>query len=208
MRRVITFQLLFRVIFLSLIMVFTTVGPAFPEMTLNDNVNIEGALSLDGENRGIIFVDGFWSQTKAASPPWYQILPGNKRFVVVMNDEAVLDRETGLVWERDTIDNCYTWFEALDYCYSAYIGGRGGWRLPTIAELTTLISTAITNPALPEDHPFTNIQAEDIDEYWSSTTVAGDVSNAWRCGFEMGIIGYDDKLANYRHYIRAVRSGR
>ena len=31
-------------------------------------------------------------------PSWYQILSADKRFVLVMNDEAVLDKETGLVW--------------------------------------------------------------------------------------------------------------
>ena len=34
-------------------------------------------------------------------PTWSQILPASERFVLVMGDEAVLDKETGLVWAKN-----------------------------------------------------------------------------------------------------------
>ncbi len=195
-------QLPLLVVSLAFIAIFATAGPVFSEMTLNDNVNIEGAFSLDGENSGLNFAD--WRrQTTAASPPWYQVLPGNQRFELVMNNEAVLDRETGLVWERDTSNDWYTWYEALDHCYSAYIGGRGGWRLPTIAELSTLVDRTQTEPALPVGHLLTNVQSSN---YWSSTTDANYTNCAWRVDF-----GYGGACGNlYKansYYVRAVRSG-
>jgi hypothetical protein len=37
-----------------------------------------------------------------ANPSWDQELPAAQRFIVLsnLNNEAVLDRETGLVWQR------------------------------------------------------------------------------------------------------------
>ncbi len=202
MLRMRSLQLFSLVVLLSLTVIFATAGPVFSEMTLNDNVNIEGALSLDGENSGLNFAD--WRrQTTAASPPWYQVLPGNQRFELVMNNEAVLDRETGLVWERDTSNDWYTWYEALDHCYSAYIGGRGGWRLPTIAELATLIDETQTDPVLPAGHPFINVKL--VDSYWSSTTSASFNNFAWLVNFGSGAVHSD--YNSYSYYVRAVRFG-
>ena len=200
MKRITLLPLFFLVGFLVLMTIFVTVGPVFSEMTLNDNVNIEGALFFEGESSGLNFADGR-RQTTAASPPWYQMLPGEKRFVLVMDDQAVLDRETGLVWERNTIEgDTYTWYAALEHCYQAYIGGRGGWRLPTMAELTTLIDKTQI-PVLGE--PFTNVN---LSLYWSSTTAADNANFAWCVRFYDGGVGVLSKSDNY--YVRAVRSGR
>jgi len=200
MKRITLLRLFFPVGFLVLMTIFVTVGPVFSEMTLNDNVNIEGALSLDDEAGGIIFADNS-RQTVAGVPPWCQIIPTDERFVPVMKDgEAVLDRETGLVWERNTIEgDTYTWYAALEHCYKAYIGGRGGWRLPTIAELTTLIDK--TQIPLPAGHPF----GVKLSGYWSSTTYASSEGGAWFVRFGNGGVGYGGKSGNC--YVRAVRSG-
>lgn len=101
-------------------------------------------------------------------PSWYQILPADKRFVLVMNDEAVLDKETGLVWERSPSNDKKDWDTANEIVRDKIIGSRKGWRLPTIEELTTLVDPSRHNPALPKGHPFINIQS---DLYWSATTV-------------------------------------
>ena len=71
---------------------------------------------------------------------------------------AVLDRETGLVWELNTdVNVTHTWDGAVMHCYGATIGGRKGWRLPTISELMTLVEPLNINPATQENI-FTNIQ--------------------------------------------------
>ena len=133
---------------------------------------------------------------------WDQILPANERFELVMNNEAVLDRETGLVWERNTIDTIRDWPQAQSYCYKNNIGGRGGWRLPTIAELRTLVDTTQFNPALPAGHLFTNTKS---DGYWSSTNYADVSSYAWYIVFVSG--GAFSKPKTHSYYVRAVRSG-
>lgn len=98
-----------RSLILSCIVAVTLVVMLVPvamSVDLNDNVNVAGELFLDGNDCGVTYPDGT-RQTTAASPPWCQILPAAQRFVLVMNDDAVLDRETGLVWQRETSDTTY-----------------------------------------------------------------------------------------------------
>jgi hypothetical protein len=68
--------------------------------------------------------------------------PG-KRFVVLaaFNNEAVLDKETQLVWMRQFIVSpggpVYL-YQASEACHNANAGGRRGWRLPYVHEVTSL----------------------------------------------------------------------
>jgi len=100
------------------------------------------------------------TQTMAAAPPWSQRLPVSERFKLVLDTgilmpqyPAVLDKETGLVWERDTNNTMGDWYDACDYCYNLALGGRKGWRLPTVEELSSLVDPLKSNPSLPDGHP-------------------------------------------------------
>jgi hypothetical protein len=97
-----------------------------------------------------------------ATPSWDQTLPAASRFVVLanLNDEAVLDRETGLVWQRTVpFIEFGTAADAALYCLNQSTGGRFGWRLPAAPELASLIDkTAVApQPALPTGHPFIGV---------------------------------------------------
>ena len=93
---------------------------------------------------------------------WDQVLPAAGRLKLVMGGEAVLDRETGLVWQRVLSDWGISWEQAVNYCLRARIGGRYGWRLATLQELFTLVATeyppgtpGLSGPdPLPAGHPF------------------------------------------------------
>lgn len=65
------------------------------------------------------------------------------RFKIVMNGEAVLDDETGLLWERNPdirggSEIFWIWKNAEHACLTKIIGNRKGWRLPTVWELSSL----------------------------------------------------------------------
>ena len=137
---------------------------------------------------------------------WHQIIPTAERFELVMNDEAVLDRETGLVWQRTTSDTTQSWYDAQLYSYDLIINNRKGWRLPTEDELATLLDTTQSDPMLPDGHLFTNVKHEMRDAYWSSTTCSENTDNAWNIYFWDALISVNDKSGS-RHYVRAVRSG-
>lgn len=108
-----------------------------------------------------------------ATPSWDQTLPSATRFIVLSNfdSQAVLDRETGLVWLRSPSSSSpEPWIVASGRCLRlTTTGKRGGWRLPTINELGSLIDpSATTGPALPSGHPFTGLNPN-FGSFWSAT---------------------------------------
>lgn len=191
-------------LFLVTILIFAAEQSAVSEMTLNDNVNIEGDIFLNGTGGGINFPDGSEQRT-AASPPWSKTITTG-RFEEVLGGYAVLDHETGLVWEKNTSDGTLDWYAAQAYCYPLVLGGRRGWRLPTVDELTTLMFFGDNPELLPSGHPFTNAKKW---YYWSSTPAVesnGDTLSAWSVYFTYygGVI---PNLKSTGFYVRAVRSG-
>lgn len=129
-----------------------------------------------------------------AEPAWSQKLPAATRFVVLTdwNSEAVLDRETGLVWERSPATTTHTWSAARFQCVSRTTGGRLGWRLPSVAELASLVDPSVPRPGptLPPGHPFTTVQSAD---YWSATTNAENPTVAWIVLFGSGNVLSNNK---------------
>ena len=130
-----------------------------------------------------------------ATPSWDQKITTG-RFVILANwnSEAVLDRETGLVWHRSPSTNTVNWFLARNSCNTLAVGHRRGWRLPTIQELASLIDADPANadsPRLPIGHPFLNIQPS---AYWSATifesaTEPGPSFLGWHVFFSNGTVG-------------------
>jgi hypothetical protein len=139
-----------------------------------------------------------------ATPSWDQQLPASTRFIVLSNwgGAAVLDRETGLVWEKSPSTGTFAWEEAQYQCNNLTVGNRKGWRLPTIQELASLVDPTQSNPALPAGHPFSNVQSS---YYWSATTFAFDASSAWAVRFNDGGVGPGGKSGGY--FVWCVRGG-
>jgi Protein of unknown function (DUF1566) len=129
-----------------------------------------------------------------AVPSWDQTLPASTRFIVLsnMSSAAVLDRETGLVWERVPGSGTFPWLDAQASCNVKSVGNRKGWRLPTVQELASLVDPSIPfpGPTLPPGNPFQNWQS---NVYWSSTTLASDSSQAWFVLFSNGVVYHDFK---------------
>jgi Protein of unknown function (DUF1566) len=127
---------------------------------------------------------------------WDQALPADNRFVVLpfppLND-VVLDRNTGLLWEKLPSEMGTTWASAKANCINKAVGGQKGWRLPSIAELASLIDPSITfpGPTLPPRNPFGTVQST---FYWSASTDASDPNHAWVVAFAEGSVFPINKL--------------
>jgi hypothetical protein len=126
-----------------------------------------------------------------AMPSWDQTLPSSTRFIVLsnFNSEAVLDRETGLVWERSPVSALGTgWFNAVSACESLIVANRLGWRLPSVQELASLVDPTQSNPALPPGNPFEGIVGLFGSVYWTAATVEADATAGKAVDFSAGSI--------------------
>jgi hypothetical protein len=145
-----------------------------------------------------------------ANPSWDQQLVASTRFVVLLNwadavhpagGAAVLDRETGLVWEQSpstTLIDARAGARA--HCNVLVTGGRVGWRLPKIQELQSLKDPSVTDPtgegnilALPAGNPFANVKSQftvppagEIVSayYWTDNVVDGFPNDTWAVSFD------------------------
>lgn len=141
-----------------------------------------GWLALAGTSGGQATANGPYY----ATPSWDQTLPASTRFVVLANfgNAAVLDRETALVWERSPDATALPWAQARLACANKTIGGRKGWRVPSLPEMMSLVDPTQSNPALPVGHPFVaptvgSPVGEDRNA-WTATSVADDGQFAWQ----------------------------
>ena len=121
------------------------------------------------------------------------------------------------------VNDTYNWFDARESFIPAVndsapcdmtscpgpvtgLGGYHDWRLPTVAELQTIVDLTVLgcgSGSLCIDSIFEPTTA---GLYWSSTTFAGDSSLAWDVTFNGGNVVIDYKIASQP--VRAVRGGR
>ena len=85
---------------------------------------------------------------------------------------------------------------------SEQLGGYSGWRLPTSAELQTILDCNFGSPCI--DPIFGPTAA---DDYWSSTSRAIGPGNVWVVNFDDGFVFTDQKTQVFDR-VRAVRGGR
>ena len=135
------------------------------------------------------------------------------RVLTEFNGDAVLDKETGLVWERKPIKEAVPWPNARLMCAQKALGGRGGWRLPTFNELASLVDPGVQDPTvlrLPAGHPFVDVQPA---AYWSATVFADQPGFALIVDFEFvsgsdAPIGVNDaNTGGGPKHVWAVRGG-
>ncbi len=135
-----------------------------------------------------------------AVPSWDQTLvcattTNCPRFIVVMGGDAVLDRETGLVWERSPGSELFGSLSLAAFkCTNKTLGSRKGWRVPTISELGSLIDPNVPSPGptLPAGHPFIGVTSSPNSFYRSATVRAGFDDQVWVAKFSFGGLGTEN----------------
>lgn len=124
----------------------------------------------------------------------------SSRFTCLWGNQAVLDNETGLVWQRtagSVLNGERTWEDARG-CSPA--GSRGGWRLPSFHEFASLAY------GLPPEAPFTLPAAG--SSFWTMTTSAANVLRAWTGTTPVGttLFSYSTTRKDLTRHFWCVRS--
>ena len=136
---------------------------------------------------GVMDVPGVSADVPGSSQQGEKNLAVSERFVILpsFNNEAVLDKETGLVWERSPQTASARWSVGRRTCVEKNVGGQKGWRLPSLPELQRLVDSSVAppGPTLPPGHPFLAVQSA---VYWSETRVGEDPKGAWAVHFGLG----------------------
>jgi Protein of unknown function (DUF1566) len=124
---------------------------------------------------------------------------------------VVTDNFTHLTWQRSVDSNEYTWASAKDYCASLALAG-GGWRVPSVKELATLVDVGVPQPGFSQAEPAIDSAAfpdTPAAEFWSSS--ASDSGKTWMVDFLVsqnswgsGILVYTDAKTDPER-VRCVR---
>ena len=113
----------------------------------------------------------------------------NSQIRFTESPDGWLDTRTGLEWSRTLGET--SWSDAQSLI-------PPGWRLPTIAELFSVVDNTRSGPA-------TELPNTQSSSYWSATSYAYYPDGAWYVGFFFGGAYYDFKSLN--GYVRGVRGG-
>lgn len=156
---------------------------------------------MDAGDDGGATVDREWALWPVVEQPAY-----------VVGANTVEDPGTGLIWlraeETGTITDgeiaTYSWDSAKSRCgelAAATFEGRSDWRLPTVAELISIIDVTRAGPAIDvAAFPGTGTF------YWSSTQYADPNGGPWGVAFDVGFSSLG--LATGSFYVRCVSGGR
>lgn len=156
--------------------------------------------------------------------PWNGWYPKSVRYDLGAGGALVLDRQTGLIWAAEASSEEVTFEQAQHYTEQLEIGGLRGWRVPTIAELHTLLQSNLFwfgtdnagrpiplrdpyPPGTPIDQKYqcnidTTIFADGAATFWSCTQKYKQRESVWAVDFRFSSDTKCQKTSKQR--IRAV----
>ena len=115
---------------------------------------------------------------------------------------VVLDRVTGLSWQREPAGKLLTFADARRNCDELTLASHDDWRLPSRIELASILDLTRTQPAI-NVAAFPNTPS---DWFWTSSVAAGDPQAAWYVYFYFGYPKTD--LVSNQFSVRCVRAAR
>lgn len=117
----------------------------------------------------------------------------------IIGTATVVDKITGLEWQRFDDNNTRIWNFAWNYCANLTISVKDDWRIPSIGELQSIASYGNFNPAI-NGLAFANTNST---FYWSASKVEFNSLFVWHIDFIDGRVGYS--TTDQTRYVRCVR---
>ena len=122
--------------------------------------------------------------------------------------ETVVDRVTGMMWQRTPPSGSYSQVEARSYCADLTLAGQSDWRLPSRLELVSLVdfsrAPAIDPVAFPDA---LKIQGW----FWSASPLnqssPSDGPRGWTVNFRVGDTNTTSTADYEKWSVRCVRGG-
>lgn len=161
----------------------------------------------------LLLLNSATSLAQQTCPPGLALMQPTADYNQTQNGGAtVTHTKTGLTWMRCSVGQTWNgstcqgtatalnWANALSNATNETNFG-GGWRVPNVTELRSIIETGCDLPAIN----ITIFPATQGDRYWTSTTYTGSPASAWNAGFALGDGGNDAKSST--QLIRLVRNG-
>jgi hypothetical protein len=113
---------------------------------------------------------------------------------------VVLDRVTGLMWQRDIDPKSMTFADAKKACDGLELAGSTDWRLPSRIELTSIVDLTRSQPSI-NGAVFPRTPS---DWFWTASLAADSPTAAWYVYFYFGYPKTDEMSNSFR--VRCVRT--
>ena len=148
---------------------------------------------------------------------------GTRSLTKESHNEIVRDSVTKLLWTK-RVNTELTWYEANSYCESLRLNNKT-WRLPTTAELRSIVNYGKVNPAIDQvfyedanglanSEEALELKEQLLDWFWatkhthfdSETPVQGNkqLASSWIVNFYDGFVEYTSRYNRYS--VRCVSS--
>lgn len=125
------------------------------------------------------FVTGQSTSYAHGDDGWHQ--SGRRHIYHVLENGIVYDEASGLMWQREDDGRQRTYLRARFYCEALELGGFDDWRLPTLAEIQSIVDYERVVPTI--DPIFAKTRPMN---YWSSTSCADELDRIWVLYFGHG----------------------
>ncbi len=119
----------------------------------------------------------------------------------VLDGDVVIDKTTGLIWQRSGTEYPVSWSQAQEYVHwinEKKIGNQDSWRQPTVNELLSLLNPSPPGEDFCFESPFSSIQKW----IWSGDSRSSRAS--WVVNVEMGFVMSSDVMDFF--YVKGVCS--
>lgn len=125
----------------------------------------------------------------------------NPQTFIDNGDGTISDKNSGLIWQKQSDNLEYSWSDAEKYCTELKLSIYSDWRVPTRRELISILDFGKVDPSINSLF-FPGLIDGQSNHYWSSTTLPDD--RHWNVNFFFSSSRTSETTDNGEYFIRCV----